>query len=165
MKQKKSLKKFWCVLCGGLLVKNGRHPNGSQRWKCRECGSSSLRKNESSTRVFQLELFLKWLLGKLSQSELTKTVSGRSFRRKTSWCWNISPTLQATPARFVMVDGIYVGKKARGNTWCCLIAMDAATLRPLAFQWCDREKTIAWEALFAQLVSAPEVIFVMVDKA
>ncbi|MFT4245593.1 MAG: transposase, partial [Micrococcaceae bacterium] len=58
----------------------------------------------------------------------------------------------------VMVDGIYIGKKARGNTWCCLIAMDAATLRPLAFQWCDREKTIAWKALFKQLVSTPDVI-------
>jgi len=57
-----------------------------------------------------------------------------------------------------MVDGIYIGKKARGNTWCCLIAINPRTMEPLAFQWCDKEKTRAWEALFNQLASTPEVI-------
>ncbi|MFT4186916.1 MAG: IS256 family transposase, partial [Micrococcaceae bacterium] len=134
----------WCVLCGGKLIKFGTTSAGKQRWRCKECGVTGLNENTRARRNHELELFLKWLLGKSSQSEISGATS-RTFRNKTSWCWNISPTLQATPARFVMVDGIYIGKKVRGNTWCCLIAMDAATLRPLAFQWCDREKTIAWE--------------------
>ncbi|WP_442922740.1 IS1/IS1595 family N-terminal zinc-binding domain-containing protein [Microbacterium sp. T32] len=28
-----------CVVCGSKLVKNGRHPSGTQRWRCRSCGS------------------------------------------------------------------------------------------------------------------------------
>ncbi len=44
-----------------------------------------------------------------------------------------------------MADGTYV------NGWCLLTAVDGGDGEVLAWQWCDRESTAAYKALFAQL--------------
>lgn len=49
-----------------------------------------------------------------------------------------------------MVDGIYIG------SWCCLIAIDEANT-PIAYQWCDTEKSVAWQQLFTKIMQ-PDVI-------
>ncbi|SFM05420.1 hypothetical protein SAMN04515692_1241, partial [Leifsonia sp. CL147] len=77
-----------CMVCGTQLVKNGRHPSGTQRWRCRNCGASSVRRRADVSQREQLRRFLTWLTGKASQSELTGD-SGRTFRRATAWCWQL----------------------------------------------------------------------------
>ncbi len=73
------------------LVKSGKNSAGNQRWKCPNCGSSTLRKRPDVTQAGQLQTFLKWLLGKASQAEITHTKTGRSFRRFHQWCWRVTP--------------------------------------------------------------------------
>jgi hypothetical protein len=91
----------------------------------------------------QLDSFLKWMMGTGSQSE-TRAANDRAFRRDTAWCWNIRPAIAVTGEVFeeVQLDGIVVG------TWSCLIMLGPRG--PLGWQWCDREKRIAWEALLSR---------------
>jgi len=99
----------------------------------------------------QLRRFLVWISGKQSQAEITGG-TGRSFRRDTAWCWALEPRLPATGEihDVVLVDGVWIG------SWCLLIAQ-SSTGQVIAWQWCARESSAAWEALFAQ-VPAPTVV-------
>lgn len=141
-----------CLVCGIKLVKNGRHRSGTQRWRCPSCGASSTRRRPDVTRREQLREFVSWLIGKATQAEADGTASGRSFRRRTAWCWDLSPRLGPAETIYhaVLVDGIWIG------TWCLLIAL-SDTGRVLAWQWCARETTAAWTALLDQ-VPAPGIL-------
>jgi len=133
-------------------VKNGKTAAGTQRWRCPECGASSVRRRPDVTRREQLRRFVIWLTGKQTQAEVDGTATGRSFRRETAWCWGVQPRLEpaTTIHHAVLVDGVWIG------TWCLLIAVsDGGDV--LAWQWCGRETTAAWTALLEQ-VPAPAVI-------
>lgn len=141
-----------CVLCNSALVKNGKTAAGTQRWRCPTCGASSIRQRPDVTRKHQLHLFLAWLLGKLSQSDLGGPSAARQFRRKTAWCWDLEPRIGpvTTTHHTILVDGIYIG------SWCLLIAV-TESLQVLAWQWCARESTAAWQALLSR-IPAPTVV-------
>jgi hypothetical protein len=103
------------------------------------------------TRREQLREFLTWVTGKASQAELEGS-SGRSFRRRTAWCWELRPRIPVTGEfhHAVLVDGIWIGD------WCLLITL-SDTGSVLGWQWSGGESTAAWQALFEQ-VPAPAVI-------
>ncbi len=111
-----------------------------------------MRKRPDVTRREQTRRFALWITGKRTQAELDGTATGRTFRRETAWCWRLQPCLpRATKTdHAVLVDGIWIG------TWCLLIAIND-TGHVLAWQWCARETTAAWEALLNQ-IPAPAVI-------
>ena len=140
------------MLCNNRLIKNGRHPSGTQRWKCATCGASTTRKRPDLTKRHQLRSFVTWLTGKHTQADIDGTHTGRTFRRNTAWCWDLIPHLPRNPTTFhaVMVDGIWIG------SWCLLIALsDHGNV--LAWQWCSGETTAAWLALLEQF-TAPAVL-------
>lgn len=119
-----------CGVCANGLVKNGRTAAGTQRWRCLTCGASATRKRIDLTRVHTLNAFVKYLLGKASQSDLDGTATGRSFRRRIAWCWDIAPILRVTGEVFdeIQLDGLHLR-----TGWCLLIASAGTT--PIAFQW------------------------------
>lgn len=81
--------------------------------------------------------------------------SGRSFHRRTSWCWNIEvprPTPTGEIHDAVIMDGTYF------QSWCLLIATD--TVNVIDWQWCDREKKVAWQQI---LQRHPAPIMTVVD--
>lgn len=141
-----------CLVCGQRLVKNGRTAAGTQRWRCPDCGASSVRKRVDLVRRNQLREFLEWLHGKHSQHELGGASAARQLRRRTAWCWDIEPALGPveTRHRVILVDGIYIG------SWCLLIAV-TEDLQVLAWQWCSTESSAAWSALLTR-IPAPEVV-------
>lgn len=141
-----------CLVCAATLVKNGRTNAGTQRWRCPNCGSSSVRRRDDVARRHQFVAFLEWLIGKHSQAEASGTQTGRSFRRTTAWCWDIEPRLGpvTTTHHQILVDGIWVG------SWCLLIAV-TDRLEVLAWQWCARESAAAWTALLER-IPAPAVV-------
>ncbi|WP_344774823.1 IS1249 family transposase [Gryllotalpicola kribbensis] len=140
-----------CLVCASRLVKNGRTKAGTQRWRCPECGSSSVRRREDVRRRHELAEFLTWLVGKHSQAEAGGG-TGRSFRDRTAWCWDVQPRLGPVESGHhqVLIDGVWIG------TWCLLIAA-TEKLQVLAWQWCARASIAAWEALFRQ-IPAPQVV-------
>lgn len=76
----------------------------------------------------------------------------RTMRQRTAWCWLIEPTLTVTGEVYseVQVDGLYLSSR-----WCILIASHHGKV--VAWQWCDHEKTVAWQALMDQ-VPPPTVV-------
>ncbi|MGW0018563.1 IS1249 family transposase [Rhodococcus sp. NPDC003382] len=126
-----------CGVCGAKLVKNGTTTAGRTRWRCKTCGASTTQSRPDITRKAQLNAFRAWLLDGHTPTQVAS--SARTFRRDTSWCWNIEippPTPAPTPADLVILDGTYF------QSWCLLIATDGHHV--IDWQWCDREKKIAW---------------------
>lgn len=95
--------------------------------------------------------FLGWLLGKSSQRE-SDGGTGRSFRARISWCWDIEipqPVPTGQVHRQVIVDGTYF------NGWCVLIAHNGHHV--IGWQWCDKESKASWAQLLKQF-PAPDVV-------
>jgi hypothetical protein len=103
-----------CLTGATLLTKSGITAAGTQCWRCLHCGASSVRTRPDVTRRGELQEFLTWLMGKNSQSEATNTLTGRSMRQNTAWCWDVEPTLAPSNKihHEVLIDRIWVG------TWC-----------------------------------------------
>ena len=140
-----------CELCGRKLKKNGTNSAGRTRWRCPTCGTSTVRRRVDVTRKADFERFLAWLLGPLGQG-VVSDASARTFRRDTTWCWNVEPVIPVTGEIYdeVQVDGIYLSRN-----WCHLIA--SVRGKPIGWQWCDQEKSVAWVALLVQF-PAPRVV-------
>lgn len=116
---------------------------GTQRWLCPQCSTSGIRPRPDLARAFQFERFVAWLLGKLSQAELS--VPARTWRSQTAWCWEIAPqpTLPRGFHSVILLDGIRVGSLV------CLIARTPTTV--LAWRWVGWESSTTWGLLLAQL--------------
>lgn len=137
------------------LVKNGRNTAGTQRWKCPSCGASSVRKRSDRSQLFALHQFIDWLLGKTSQTDHDGTHSGRSFRRRITWCWELRPRIPVTGVvhEVVEIDGFNLR-----TGWCILTARSDGNV--VSAQWCARESQAAWGELFKRL---PEPTVVVCD--
>jgi hypothetical protein len=90
-----------------------------------------VRRRADVTRKADFERFLAWLLGPLGQG-VVSDASARTFRRDTTWCWNVEQVIPVTGEIYdeVQVDGIYLSQN-----WCCLIA--SVRGKPIGWQWCD----------------------------
>lgn len=140
-----------CGVCDAKLVKNGVTSAGRTRWRCKACGSSTTQQRPDISRRADLAAFTGWLLGKHSQAEYGGG-TGRSFRAKIAWCWDIGvPQPQATGEihRQVIVDGTYFAG------WCVLIAHNGRHV--IGWQWCNTENKTAWGELIRQFPT-PDVV-------
>ena len=132
------------MLCGGKLKRNGTTSAGKTRWRCKNCGASSTRSRPDITHRAQLARFIDWLLSNATQHQADS--SARTFRRNHAWCWNVTPEVIITGEVYneIQIDGIYLD-----TGWCCLIAITAGKV--IDWQWCDKEKAIAWKTLLKQI--------------
>lgn len=70
------------------------------------CGASTLQHRLDITRRAQANAFAAWLLGPAPQRSSGGT--GRFFRARTSWCWNIEvpqPAQTGEVHPVIMLDG------------------------------------------------------------
>lgn len=142
------MKHLICPVCKGICIKYGKNKSGSQRWFCNNCKSTVTPKIDNSAK--QLEIFLKWLFSKETQSSMPG--GGRTFRRKTSRFWDIwpLPPLIESASDVVYVDGIYLGRKV-----CILICCDDKHV--LGWYLCRYEHARAWNMLFSR-IAEPYVV-------
>src|SRR5690625_3117312 len=139
-----------CGVCGVKLVKNGRTSAGRTRWRCRDCGASTTQTRGDVTKRAEFEAFYSRFFGTLTP--LARSLSPRSFSRRTAWCWDIrvpQPVTTGEIYRQIIVDGTYF------QGWCLLVARNGRHV--IAWQWCDRESKAAWAALLSRL-PAPDVV-------
>lgn len=138
-----------CPVCGKKCVKSGKTKAGSQRWLCRDCGTSLTHKIDKDSK--ELHLFIDWLFGKDSQS--TMAGEGRTFRRKTAKFWDIwpMPPKVEDSKDVLFLDGIYIGKKA-----CVLICCDENNV--LGWYLCRYEHSGAWMALMRRIAEPRMVV-------
>lgn len=141
-----------CLICENKLVRNGTTAAGTVRWRCPNCGASSVRKRPDVTRKAQLHQFLSWLTGKSSQADLGGPSAARQFRRNTAWCWTLRPIIPVTGDVYdvLQIDGFNLR-----TGWCVLVATHHGAV--VAFQWCSHESAAAWGALMRR-VPAPLVV-------
>lgn len=141
-----------CGVCGTTLVKNGTTSSGRTRWRCKTCGASATQQRPDITRKAQVNAFLNWLLAEKKPAALAS--SARTFRRETAWCWRIAvppPTPAGEVFDVVILDGTYF------QSWCLLIGTDGR--RVIDWQWCDREKKIAWAQILTRW-PAPKMVVI-----
>ena len=133
------------------MRKNGHDRNGRQRWQCDACKATTTISVGARSRAATLRLFLDWLLEPSPQRRLE--CDARTFRRRIGWCWDLAPRIRTDGVvhHVVMADGTYVGDR------CLLIAIDGQDGETLAWQWCDRESTAAYRALFER-IAPPDVL-------
>lgn len=96
-----------CPQCMVKMYKNGKTSSGTQRWRCPQCGGSSVIKYNKDEHDFKL--FYEWILSKQTQEKMTAS-SARSFRRRIDKFWKIwpMPLLVDEVHRVIYIDGIYL---------------------------------------------------------
>lgn len=94
-------------------------------------------------------------MGKHTQAQTASGGTGRSFRHRTAWCWQLHPQIEPTGEIYavIQIDGFNLR-----TGWCVLTARSGSAV--VAYQWCARESQAAWGALLAQL---PEPAVVVCD--
>ena len=98
------------------LLRTEKTSAGRTRWRCKNCGASSTKQRPDIARRAEFEAFMAWLSGSAGLNELGVSIA--TFRRRTSWCWNVAPCVVPTGEihHQIMLDGTYF------NGWCVLIA-------------------------------------------
>ncbi len=124
------------------MKKNGKTGAGTQRWRCTECGASSVRRHDNAAK--SLDLFLRWLLSKDATADL-KT-SRATFWRKTSWAWGIWPVAPATGELHdvVFLDGIWLQRRA-------VVLVAVAGGHVVGWHLAQSECKAAWAALMLRI--------------
>lgn len=138
-----------CPSCMAVMSKHGRTTAGRQRWRCRSCRVTGVRRIDSAAK--ELDAFLGWLLSRQRQSDMPG--GGRTFRRRTAKFWDIwvLPPLVDEVHDVVFVDGIHLGRKA-----VVLIAQSPEYV--LGWYVARSEHSGAWEALMRRI--APPLMVV-----
>ena len=107
----------------------------------------------NNTRAFVLDRFISWLLGKQSQAELQLpgSVTDRTWRKQTEWCWSIVPAPPLTGEIYpiLLLDGIRIGSLV------CLVARTPQYV--VSWTWVSYESSGYWDMLISQL-AIPAVV-------
>ena len=137
-----------CHSCGSHMKKNGKTSSGTQRWRCKKCGASEVHKY--NTEAKNLECFLRWLLSKETQLEMTG--QGRTFRRLSEKYWSIWPMPEVVDEihRVIYVDGIYIAQDI-------VILIACSDEYVLSWYLARAETTRAWRALLSR-IAPPDMV-------
>lgn len=121
---------------------NGKTKAGRRRWRCPECGASSVRRHDNSAKA--LAAFLRWLLSKDAIADLG--TSRATFWRKTAWIWGIWPIAPATGELHdvVFLDGIWLRRKA-------VVLVAVAGGHVVGWHLAQSECASAWAALMLRM--------------
>jgi len=141
-----------CRVCGSRLKRNGATSAGKTRWRCtnKECNKSLTKSRPDLERRHDLKVFLDWLLD--GRRQWKTEAERKAFQRRIAWCWNIKPkfAISGEVDDEIQLDGTYLD-----DGWCLLTAVNGLGV-VVGYQWCDTEKTAAWEALLSR-IPAPRV--------
>lgn len=137
-----------CEICNKPMVKNGKTKAGKQRWFCKECGVSLVRKINTDAK--QLESFLRWLMSKDRQIDMPS--QGRSFRNHTSkfWSYWALPSLVDEIHRVVYVDGIHLSRNV-------VVLIACSDEYVLGWYLARHENSKAWANLLRR-IAPPDIV-------
>lgn len=146
-----------CKTCQAMLHRWGHTSAGKQRWKCPKCSQTSSLKRDDVSLKYRTELFLKWLTGNVSLSEicLVQNVSRITLSRWFSALWDLPPksifpeTLAST---YLVVDAIYL----EGHHHCVLIGRSGNG--HIVWEFAEQETFEAWFSFFSKLPKPKAVI-------
>jgi hypothetical protein len=142
------MKQAICPLCGAKMKRNGFTSKGTQRWRCKGCGSSSVHKHNNDAK--ELQKFLDWLLSRDKQIDMAG--QGRTFRRKIARFWSIwpMPSVVDEVHRVIYVDGIYLSRNV-------VVLIACSDSHVLSWYLARSENSHAWTALLAN-IAPPDMV-------
>lgn len=125
------------------------------RFRCPHCQKSKVRKRSDVTRTSRYQLFVLWLTGTKSLTEIARS---RNISRQTLTAW-FRPFRQYHPVPSVpdehmivlVIDGLYLESRSH----CVLIGKTPQ--RVVFWLFAERETYASWR-LFCQQVPAPRVV-------
>lgn len=137
-----------CGVCGAEMKKNGRTSAGTQRWRCKSCGSSASARNDTTSRW--LRSFVSWLLGKLSQAELR--ANARTFRERTRRFWKLWPIIPVCDEihHVVYMDGIWLSRR-------CVVLIACTDEHVVGCHLARSESSKDWGCLMSR-IAPPDVL-------
>ena len=141
------------------MRKNGKSAAGTQRWKCTDCSLTATAPRPDLVQAATFTAFQAYVLGKMSQSELDGTSTGRSLRRRFNWCWDVP--IPRPPVTGVIHDQVFLDGKHVSYNWMLLTAVDQDGY-VINWQWASSENVVAYQALLEPL---PPPSVVTVDGA
>lgn len=123
---------------------------GTTRWHCPYCRTTTTKPREDLSRAFVLERFVAWLLGGHTQDSAAASISARTWRRHTSWCWTVVPRPELTGEIHyaLILDAVRVG------TLVCLIIRTVDYV--ITWQWAGAETADSWACALTS-IPAPRV--------
>src|SRR3972149_8127476 len=149
------MKKKRCLVCKKPMQKWGKNRNGSTRFRCRHCGSSSTRKRSDLSSKYKKDLFQNWLLGKISVTEVAQK---QSVTRQTLYTWfrsfwNDEPL----PKRVDICDGVLIidGKYVERDATVLIACIFG---RVVSWQFTQSETSSSWHAFLGSLHQIPFAI-------
>lgn len=125
------------------MQRRGKTAAGSQRWYCDKCNQSATRKRQDNRERTRLFLFIRWLTGKMSLTEISDEykVSTKTVRRWFVSYWQLPPkTILNDPVRVLVLDGTSVVFRV----CMMLIAGDADRSKPVDWLAVERESHSSW---------------------
>ncbi|TAN39589.1 MAG: hypothetical protein EPN22_17770 [Nitrospirae bacterium] len=127
----------------------------SVRWRCRQCQTSAVRSRRDVTRTARHQLFVSWLIGTRSLTEIARSrrLSRQSLTAWFSPFWWIRPAPPAPKecAAVLIVDGLYLTSRNH----CVLIGKTPQTM--VFWMFTERETYGSW-LLFCRNIPAPRVV-------
>ena len=132
------------------MKRNGTTSKGTTRWRCKQCGASSVKRRNDITNAAVFTQFIEHCTTAISLDDLAKRngVSRATMKRRFKWCWLVDvpdPTAGHHKRIYdqVFLDGTYT---AGG----CLIV--AATIdHVIAWHWCKHETTRDYQLLLERI--------------
>jgi len=128
------------------MIKWGLTSNGKQRFRCRFCKISNIRKRPDQRKRRTEVLFERWLLETETLGRLAhrKNTTASSFLKRFNQFWDIKiePIKYINNDHTLLVDGIILERNS-----CVLIAIDGDGI-PVTWYSCMRENSTNWDVLF-----------------
>ncbi len=134
------------------MQKWGKNRNSSTRFRCKFCKISRTRKRSDLTQKYKKILFSKWLLGKLSLSEISVKyrVSSKTIYRWFQPFWNEEPTSKSVniSGRVIIIDGKYIAKDGS-------VLISACDKKVSNWHFSQRENNASWNQFFSSFKHIP----------
>ena len=140
------------------MQRRGRTAAGTQRWYCRSCTSSAVRKRPDTQDRHHRMLFTRWLTGNRSLSEIAHDygISRRTLARWFAPLWeNIQrpPVLIQDPCATYILDGVYLSGRENAALICRTLTAQ------LSWMFAVRESLANW-LTFLKTLPAPDAAVV-----
>jgi Transposase, Mutator family len=134
------------------MQKRGRTAAGTQRWYCRSCASSTVRKRPDTKVRHHRTLFTRWLTGNRSLSEVADDygVSRRTLIRWFAPLWEHTqppPVLSQDPCAIYILDGVYLSGRENAALICRTMTAQ------MSWMFAVRESFGSWLAFLKNLPS------------
>lgn len=140
------------------MQKRGRTAAGTQRWHCRSCASSAVRKRPDTKDRHHRTLLTQWLTGNRSLAEVAHD---HGVRRQPLVRWfaplweriRQPPALNPAPYAIYILDGVYLSGRENAALICRTMTAQ------LSWMFAVRESLASWLA-FLKSLPAPDAVVV-----